>query len=81
MIGATQLEGPNGLQAKILQGSLIQIQSQIVKSSYLLIVWVYNSTRHTKQWSVHVDLLSKMLTNMEIDNAEVYRPTNREKMV
>ena len=80
MIGATQLEGPNGLQAKILR-SLIQIQSQIVESSYLLIVWVYNSTRHTKQWSVHVDLLSKMLTNMEIDNAEVYRPTNREKMV
>ena len=27
------------------------------------------------------NLLSKMLTNMEIDNAEVYRPTNREKMV
>ena len=74
MIGATQLEGPNGLQAKILR-SLIQIQSQIVKSSYLLIVWVYNSTSHTKQWSVHVDLLSNMLTNMEIDNAEVYRPT------
>ena len=39
MIGATQLEGPNGLQAKILR-SLIQIQSQIVENSYLLIVWV-----------------------------------------